>query len=211
MTAQIGEIILIDDKKEMLCALPLDVLFNAMHHRPKFILRMTAIMRGYVGTWKIEDDQLWLVRVNGYVDLLEQMLQHKAAPRENRPVEFHDALVACLEALPRNKDGLCRSDAHWSGKRIPDNNGFVDPDAARRVTIEQVMASSEASPVLASWYSGLLRLPRGKMLEYVHGAFLSEYERDLILEIRSGTVRRRWLVDNRHGKEAPERAGEVTG
>jgi len=211
MTAQMGEILWIDNKKETLCALPLDVLFNAMPHRPKFILRMTAIMRGYVGTWKIEDDRLWLVGVNGYVDLLEQMLHYKAAPRENRPVEFHDALVACLEALPRNKEGVCQSSVHWSGKRIPDNNGFVDSDAASRVTIEQLMASSEANPHLAAWYSGLLRVPMGEMLEYVHGGFLSEYERDLILEVRSGTVGKRWLVDNRPGNEARRRVCEVTG
>jgi hypothetical protein len=209
MTAQMGEILLIDHTEERLCALPLDVLFNAMPQRPHFILRMTAIMRGYVGTWKIEDDKLWLVRVNGYVDLLEQMLQYKAAPRENRPVEFHDSLVARLEALPRNKEGICQSSGHWSGKRIPDTNGFVDSDAASGVTLEQVMDSSEVHPLLASWYSGLLRVPRGEMLEYVHGAFLSEYERDLILEVRSGTVGKRWLVDNRPRKEAPERALRV--
>jgi hypothetical protein len=40
------------------------------------------------------------------------------------------------------------------------------------------------------------------MLQHLHGGFLSEYERDLILEIRSGTVKKRWLVDNTPGKEA---------
>lgn len=42
--------------------------------------------------------------------------------------------------------------------------------------------------VFAHWYSGELRLPRGKMLEYVHGGYLSVYEEDVLLTLDKGVV-----------------------
>ena len=42
--------------------------------------------------------------------------------------------------------------------------------------------------VFAHWYSGTLRIPDGKMVEYVHMAFASTYERDLIVRIDKGVV-----------------------
>lgn len=42
--------------------------------------------------------------------------------------------------------------------------------------------------VFAHWYSGTLRIPEGKMLEYRHMGYGSSYERDLLLMIEKGVL-----------------------
>jgi len=50
--------------------------------------------------------------------------------------------------------------------------------------------------VEASWYSGELRIPDGKQLQYVHMGYGSVYERDIILTVASGKVVKRETIDN---------------
>lgn len=45
-----------------------------------------------------------------------------------------------------------------------------------------------AGPLLADWYSGDLRVPQGRLLDYVHMGYGSKYERYLILEIADGRL-----------------------
>ncbi len=42
--------------------------------------------------------------------------------------------------------------------------------------------------VFAHWYSGAVRIPQGKQLEYVHMGYASKFEQDLFLEIELGIV-----------------------
>lgn len=42
--------------------------------------------------------------------------------------------------------------------------------------------------VFAHWYSGTIRLPQGKQLEYVHMGFGSTFERDVFLDVEQGVV-----------------------
>jgi len=42
--------------------------------------------------------------------------------------------------------------------------------------------------VFAHWYSGIVRIPQGKQLEYVHMGYASKFERDLFLDIVRGVV-----------------------
>lgn len=42
--------------------------------------------------------------------------------------------------------------------------------------------------VFAHWYTGIIRIPQGKLLEYVHMGYGSTYERDLFLDIERGVV-----------------------
>jgi hypothetical protein len=49
---------------------------------------------------------------------------------------------------------------------------------------------------LAHWYSGTLRIPRGKLLRYVHGGYGSVYERDEMVQIERGVVRGSWVRHN---------------
>ncbi len=50
--------------------------------------------------------------------------------------------------------------------------------------------------VFAHWYSGTIRLPQGKLIDYVHGDYLSTYERDLLLEIEKGILVGRTVRNN---------------
>lgn len=45
---------------------PLDSCFDAKHPSP-FLFRKTSCRRGYVATWKIEKDRLYLVSIEGTV------------------------------------------------------------------------------------------------------------------------------------------------
>jgi len=42
--------------------------------------------------------------------------------------------------------------------------------------------------VFAHWYSGTLRIPEGKRIEYVHMGYASIYERDRLIKIEKGVV-----------------------
>lgn len=42
--------------------------------------------------------------------------------------------------------------------------------------------------VFAHWYSGELRVPRGKLLNYVHQGYASTYEEDLLIAVEKGVV-----------------------
>jgi len=55
----------------------------------------------------------------------------------------------------------------------------------------------ETLPLKASWYSGVLRVPVGKQLQYVHMGFHSTYEQDLFIAVRAGQVVAEQTVDNR--------------
>lgn len=50
--------------------------------------------------------------------------------------------------------------------------------------------------VFAHWYSGTLRLPRGKVLSYVHAGHASVHERDVMLEVERGVLRHAWVRHN---------------
>lgn len=48
-----------------------------------------------------------------------------------------------------------------------------------------------SGPVAATWYSGVLTIPQGKMLEYVHMGYASRYERYLRITVEKGKVIKR--------------------
>ncbi|MCA9667885.1 MAG: hypothetical protein KC503_19940 [Myxococcales bacterium] len=57
-------------------------------------------------------------------------------------------------------------------------------------------------PLRATWFSGSLRLPQGKLLRYVHVGHASIYERALVLYVVRGKIVRHRLFDNRADKRA---------
>jgi DNA-directed RNA polymerase specialized sigma subunit len=52
-------------------------------------------------------------------------------------------------------------------------------------------------PLLADWFTGVLRVPRGEMLAYVHMDFESIYEQDLLINVERGRVTGQRIQDNR--------------
>ena len=63
--------------------------------------------------------------------------------------------------------------------------------------------------VFAHWYSGTIRIPQGKQLEYVNGSYDSTFEQDLILDLERGVVK---STQVRHNATAePDSAAEGSG
>jgi hypothetical protein len=58
-------------------------------------------------------------------------------------------------------------------------------------------------PLFADWFTGVIRVPRGKLLQYVHMGFGSVYEEEVHVKIERGVVVASRTVDNR-GKEHDE-------
>ena len=56
------------------------------------------------------------------------------------------------------------------------------------------------SPIFADWFSGVIRIPRGELLHYVHMGFGSVFEEELHVKIEKGIVQKKKLIDNRHKK-----------
>ncbi|MBL0421879.1 hypothetical protein JI739_16135 [Ramlibacter sp. AW1] len=50
--------------------------------------------------------------------------------------------------------------------------------------------------VFAEWYSGTLRVPMGRQIEYVHMGYASRYEKDLFLKIDQGVLKSKWMQRN---------------
>lgn len=55
------------------------------------------------------------------------------------------------------------------------------------VGIEAVFPDSHP-PVFAWWYTGPLRLQKGQIVNYVHLGYLSEFETQVLLDVREGCV-----------------------
>lgn len=51
-------------------------------------------------------------------------------------------------------------------------------------------------PVHATWFTGVLRVPQGKMLHYVHMGFGSIYEGEIHIKIENGVVVDQRTIDN---------------
>jgi hypothetical protein len=58
-------------------------------------------------------------------------------------------------------------------------------------------------PLFADWYSGVLRVPRGEVLHYVHMGFETVYEQELYIKVEQGVVVASRLVDRREEGQGP--------
>ena len=61
MTAQIAERMIHEGQTVSLMSNPLDVYFDLIGEQSRFEVTCTALWRGYVGTWEIVGDRLYLV------------------------------------------------------------------------------------------------------------------------------------------------------
>ncbi|MBM3249482.1 MAG: hypothetical protein FJZ09_01360 [Candidatus Omnitrophica bacterium] len=71
---------------------------------------------------------------------------------------------------------------------------------APEIPIKSIFPDREA-PVKAVWYSGVIRIPQGELLEYVHMGYDSVYEKELLLTFEKGKLTGERLNDNRADKD----------
>lgn len=99
---------------------------------------------------------------------------------------------------------LLSSTACWRGYQgtweIRDDRFFLR-------TLHGCWRVTDGDPLLADWFSGVLRIPRGEQLAYVHMGFGSVYEQELHIRIDQGKVTRRQLIDTRHKVADADRLG----
>jgi hypothetical protein len=127
MTAQFSERLIFEGQQVALLSNPLNDYFALSGSDPGFESTSTALWRGYVGTWEILNDRLYLVELRGTLKSGDEASVASVFP------EFSDR-------------------------------------------------------VFAHWFSGRLRIPQGKRLEYVHMGYASTYERDVLLNLQNGVV-----------------------
>ena len=135
MTAQSPEVLILDGQTHALCTEPLARYLRLASIEGIFRATNSACWRGYIGTWEVVDDRLWLTAIEGNLKSGE---------------------IANLETLFLNATG----------------------------------------PVFAHWFSGVLRVPQGEMLQYVHGGYESIFEKDLFLEFEAGLLISRHIKAN---------------
>ena len=64
MTAQFGEMLILDGKKQSMLTTPLGHYFILSGKESGFASTSTACWRGYVGTWEIIDERLYLLSIS---------------------------------------------------------------------------------------------------------------------------------------------------
>jgi hypothetical protein len=112
------------------------------------------------------------------------------------------------EEKPRPDDVLIsNSSANWRGYighwEISENRliltglheftfAFLDESADEQTDTlihpERVFGSGASYPMEATWFTGMIRIPRGEMVRYVHMGFGSQYESEILIQIESGLV-----------------------
>ena len=155
MTAQIREKLRYEDKIYHLAAEPLHPYL--VEHKIKFVSSSTACWRGYVGSWLIENDHLYLVDLKAYI------------PSDN---------------------------SRWGGEEVGLEYLFPNQDK-----------------VFAEWFSGVLRVPHGEMIRYVHQGYASIYEKELYLRFVNGKYVSYREIDQSHlrGNELALKEKEMDG
>jgi hypothetical protein len=143
MAAQLPDIIILNEKQMDLFTNPLEQYWiSKKKKRPRFC-RLISCQRGYIATWEIKDNQLYLNQVEGsYV----------------RRVFFFWRKIA-------------------------------------RYSIARLFPRSKSSGVMASWFSGKLRIPSGPMLMYEHYGYGSRYEKETIITVDHGKVIKQVMLD----------------
>ena len=67
MTAQVSEVLLYEGEELSLCNEPLELYIEKIPMKVRFEAPHTALWRGYVGTWAIEADRLYLKSIDATI------------------------------------------------------------------------------------------------------------------------------------------------
>jgi hypothetical protein len=135
MTAQAAESIYYEGKNRALFTCPLEDYFKLAKVSSLSSINCTALWRGYLGSWEINQERLYLMALESI----------------SEPLKLKD----------------------------------IFPDFSNRV--------------FAHWYTGVLRIPDGKLLRYHHMGFSSEYEREIFIHIKRGVVSKVTTINDRDG------------
>lgn len=115
-------------------------------------------------------------------------------------------------------ESTIRSTALWRGYRatfeVKDNALYVkDIQILSRGADEWKSVLKESSPdgkpFKVDWYTGILVIPHGKMVRYVHMGYGSTYEKYILLEIKDGKINAEKKLDNKEYVKFKEKQFEA--
>lgn len=89
MTAQISEKLIFEGKRVALLSNPLDDYFSLGGRNPGFQSGSTALWRGYVGTWEILKDRLYLIDLHGLLESGDDATMESVFPGFSERVFAH--------------------------------------------------------------------------------------------------------------------------
>lgn len=132
-TAQIPDILIYKGEEYALFSNPLEEYFEKHpDEKPQSDVTNTALWRGYIATFEIKDNQLFIKDIE---------------------IQYYDEI----------------SDEYlW------------------RSVIEEVFPNQKE--VKVDWFTGLLVIPQGKLVNYVHMGYASTYENYILFEIDKGNL-----------------------
>lgn len=139
MTAQLHEQINFNGKTYGMASTPLSDYLKNHADTPKFAYPHTACWRGYLGTWEIRNNRLFLIDLVCYIKL----------------EPLNEIIESDLSLL-------------FPGKKV----------------------------VFAKWFTGVIRIPDGQIINYVHAGFASTYEEDLFVTFKNGILIDFYTIEN---------------
>jgi hypothetical protein len=166
MTAQTLETLLFEGKRYGMYCEP----FRDYCRHAKLVLRLTApdtgLWRGYEGEWEIADGRFYLVGITGEGEVLNMEA-------------FRSGRLALRRQL---KQGLITPQENGHRLKALEESCYEDIT----LSLERLFGTSDKA--FAEWYTGTLFVPCGRMLEYVHAAYASRFEREMRIHIEKGLV-----------------------
>ena len=197
--------------------MPLADFFKAGFPYPYSILGSqggcTAIHRGYIGSWKIQENELFLVEITLPSDAIEELFDRNGHPRPlcpdcRRKCDLATAFCPrCGKSLGEWQCVDCKGAAtDWMEFRppLPPSGSFctrcgtrVQVRDEKGVDVSKKNAEPDIAPVRATWYTGVLQIPLGKRLEYTHAEYASTYEQDIVIHVQDGRVLKKETRNNR--------------
>jgi len=166
MTAQMGDIITYKGRRHTMASEPQIIAPAAKFFDIRFIPPHTACWRGYLAEWAVNKDKLFLKSIQGKAEVTD------------------------LEAW--RSERLALRKRLKQGEISPQENGHLLKEHYKRLTTERkvdltfLFGSSE--PVHATWITGIIRIPTGNIIRYVHMDYFSEYDRNLFLSFKDGML-----------------------
>lgn len=96
--------------------------------------------------------------------------------------------------------GIIFSTACWRGYK---GTWEIKEDRFYLVGLKGRYRLTGSEPLFADWFTGVLRIPRGEMILYVHMGYGSVFEEELHVKVEQGIVTATKVIDNR-GKKHDE-------
>ena len=69
-----------------------------------------------------------------------------------------------------------------------------------RFTWKMLFPKVKSGGIVASWFTGKIRIPEGNALYYVHNAYDSRFEREIIITLNKGKVIKKVVLDYKEQK-----------